>query len=285
MLHHTGFILSFLAGLACAGQAPNREAEGLKVIFEDRFPGAAGASPNAEAWTMIDGGRVTNNEYQTYKADNKNMQISGGGTLQIVPNKDASGKWTSGRLETKGSWEAPVGGMLQIEGAIRFGWNPKTSKRGIWPAFWAMGDSIHHGTPWPQCGELDIMEQLNGDPVAYATVHCGVVPGGPCNEMTGIQSTTPISDDGFHTWAVRIDRRNQDWRQQVITWTKDGRVFLTVTGGRINDQAVWSTLAHSPMFILMNVAVGGDWPGNPDDQTMGGYGSMMEVEYIAVYST
>lgn len=285
MLRHTGFVLSFLAALACAGQAPDRSSEGLKIIFEDRFPGAPGSAPNAEAWNMIDGGRVTNNEHQTYVADNKNMQISGGGTLQIVPNKDANGKWTSGRIETKGSWMAPVGGMLHIEGGIRFGWNPRTSKRGIWPAFWTMGDAIHHGTPWPQCGELDIMEQLNGDPVAYATVHCGVVPGGPCNEMTGIQATTPLAEDGFHTWAIRIDRRDPDWRQQIITWTKDGQVFHTVTGARINDQAVWSTLAHSPLFILMNVAVGGNWPGPPDDSTMGGYGSMMEIEYVAVYST
>jgi beta-glucanase (GH16 family) len=175
--------------------------------------------------------------------------------------------------------------MMQIEAAVRFGWNPKSNKRGIWPAFWTMGDSIRHGTPWPQCGELDIMEQLNGEPVAHGTAHCGVVPGGPCNEQTGITATTPIVDDAFHVWAVRIDRRNADWTQQVITWFRDGQQFHSITGARIGDQAVWSTLAHSPLYIIFNVAVGGTLPGDTDDSTMGGYGSMMEFGQVAVYST
>lgn len=124
-----------------------------------------------------------------------------------------------------------------------------------------LGESIHHGTPWPQCGELDIFEQVNGQLTGYGTAHCGSFPGGVCNESTGRAGTVGIpGGEGFHTWTIKIDRtKGDDWTQEVIEWSMDGRVYHTLRGAELGDQGVWATLAHSPLFVILNVAVGGDW--------------------------
>lgn len=112
------------------------------------------------------------------------------------------------------------------------------------------------------------METINGAPLGYATVHCGNYPGGPCNEPVGLPNNTPLGDNGWHTWTLKIDRSTtgggnngygKDWKKEVLEWSIDGRVFKTLTGAQIADEGIWGTLAHSPLFIILNVAVGGDW--------------------------
>jgi beta-glucanase (GH16 family) len=191
-------------------------------------------------------------------ASAQNVQISGGGTVQLVPRK-TGGRWTSGRIEAKYTPTPQPGKVTMIEGVIRFGDNPQAQKQGIWPAFWMLGEAVRHGTPWPQCGELDIMETINGSPTAYGTIHCGTPQGGPCNEPIGRPVTVPLHDNGWHKWTVKIDRTAGDWRSEKIQWLFDGNVFSTVSGADINDQGIWGTLAHSPMIIILNVAVGGNW--------------------------
>lgn len=122
-----------------------------------------------------------------------------------------------------------------------------------------LGDSIHHGTPWPQCGELDIFEQVDGVPTGYGTAHCGGLPGGVCNEPNGRPGTVGIPNNDFHTWSIKIDRTPGDWTQEVISWSLDGSVYHTLRGSDLGDQGIWATLAHSPLFIILNLAVGGDW--------------------------
>lgn len=85
-------------------------------------------------------------------------------------------------------------------------------------------------------------------------------PGGVCNESQGKAGTTGIpAGDGFHTWSIRIDRSSNDWTQEVIEWSIDGNAYHTLRGAELGDQGVWATLAHSPLFIILNLAVGGDW--------------------------
>ncbi len=201
-----------------------------------------------------------NNEVQDYTRSNQNIQISGGGTIQFVPRKVGLGQWTSGRIESKATFTPQAGKVTTVEAVIRFGDHPQHMKQGIWPAFWLLGDSIHHGTPWPQCGELDIMETINGSPTAYGTTHCGTPQGGPCNEPIGRPATVPLQDNGWHTWSIKIDRTNSNnWRDEKIEWLLDGRVYSTLRGSDIGEEGVWGTLAHSPLFIILNVAVGGNW--------------------------
>jgi len=204
----------------------------------------------------------TNNEVQTYTTSNQNLQLTGGDTVQFIPRKSPSGAWTSARIESKATFTPSPGKLTLFEAAVRFGDHPQAQKQGIWPAFWLLGDAVHHGTPWPLCGELDIMETVNGLPTAYGTTHCGNGDrGGPCNEPIGRGGTVGLGGNGWHTWTLQVDRTNAggDWRGEVIRWLVDGRVFHQMSGADIGDQGIWGTLAHSPMFMILNVAVGGNW--------------------------
>ncbi|KAI0471214.1 glycoside hydrolase family 16 protein [Xylaria cf. heliscus] len=275
-------ILPLLPSLAAAITPPN--VNGMTLKWFDAFEGPAGSSPNTDTWNVMDA-IDTNNEVQAYTHSNNNLQISGGGTIQFVPRKSSTGQWTSGRIESKASWTPEPGKVMMASANILVGDNSIINKQGVWPAFWLLGDAIRHGTEWPQCGEIDIFEQVNGLPAGHGTLHCGTKQGGPCQETTGRSGTIPMILSGFHTWSVKIDLTNSDWRAQTISFQMDGATYYTVTGADLNDAPVWSTLAHSPLYMILNVAVGGDWPGAPNALTLDGYGAMMEVQWAAVYSS
>ncbi|KAK4205488.1 concanavalin A-like lectin/glucanase domain-containing protein [Triangularia verruculosa] len=280
-------LASLLSTLASAGAVPNYP--GYRTLWSDNFAGAAGQKPDSNLWNTITNLK-TNNDLQEYTTSNSNLQLSGGGTVQIIPRLNRqTNTWTSARIETKAVFTPAANKITIFEGSIRFGDHPVHLKQGIWPAFWMLGKAIHQGTPWPQCGELDIMETINGVPTAYGTVHCGSFPGGPCNEPIGRHGTTGITPSGWHTYRIKVDRTaarsGGRWEDEVIDWEVDGRPYYSLRGSEVGDQGVWGTLAHSPMFLILNVAVGGDWPGAPNAQTQDSYGSMMEAEYVAVYSS
>lgn len=282
-MRQTITFLSLLAALVSASPAPNYP--GFTTVWSDGFAGNSGDSPNGNLWNTITNLRV-NNEVQDYTRSNQNLQISGGGTIQFVPRKQGLGQWTSGRIESKMTFVPEPNKVTMVEGVIRFGDHPQQQKQGVWPAFWLLGDSIHHGTPWPQCGELDIMETINGQPTGYGTTHCGTPQGGPCNEPIGRPASTHLPDNSWHQWTIKFHRTSGgNWRDERIEWLLDGRVYSTLRGAEINDEGIWGTLAHSPLFIILNVAIGGNWPGAPNGATGDSWGSMMEVEYVAVYSS
>lgn len=275
-------LLTILPALAAAGVVPQHD--GMKVLWSENFIGAAGSPPSSQ-WKVMDAFLDHNQELQTYTTSNRNLQLSGGGTVQLVPWRGGQHGWTSARIETYKSWTPAPGRITQVEGLIRMGDAGAARQKGMWPAFWMLGQAVREGTPWPRCGELDIFEQRNGEPVGFGTAHCGEYPGGPCNEGSGRGATTGIPDGDWHTWTMRWDRTSGDWTRESITWYRDGQLFHTLTGGMLGDQAIWATLAHSPMYIILNVAVGGIFPGNPNGDTVEGYGSMMEVQYVAVYES
>ncbi|KAJ6440591.1 endo-1,3(4)-beta-glucanase [Purpureocillium lavendulum] len=260
---------------------------GFWRVWQDTFDGASGSAPSGGNWHTITGDLGYNGELETYTNSNWNVQLSGGATLQIVPWRSSSAKngWTSARLESWYTFTPAGGKVTRAEAQIRFGNNSIGNKQGIWPAFWMLGDSLRHGTGWPANGEIDILETINGQLTGYGTLHCDKSPGGICNEGNGIGGSIGIPDQGWHTWRVDIDRRPGDWTAETITWFMDGRQFHQISGGRIGNYNVWNAVAHSPMFFILNVAVGGNWPGYPNGNTQDGYGSMMEVAYVAVYST
>ncbi|KAK1990517.1 family 16 glycosyl hydrolase [Colletotrichum falcatum] len=284
-MHPQTLLSALLLGLvpaASAWDSPNYS--GFTRIWQDTFPGAAGAGVNEGNWQIITNIRV-NNEIQDYTTSRSNLQISGGGTVQIIPQKDAAGRWTSGRIESKYTFTPAAGRVTAAEGLIRFGDTPIANKKGIWPAFWLLGDAMRHGVSWPRCGELDILETVNGQLTGYGTVHCDAYPGGACNEPSGIAGTTAIPDQGWHTWRIQWDRRSGNWRTETVTWFRDGQQFHQITGARIGSEGIWNTLARAPVYFILNVAVGGDWPGYPDGNTVGGWGSLMETAYVAVYQS
>ncbi|KZZ91041.1 endo-1,3(4)-beta-glucanase [Moelleriella libera RCEF 2490] len=260
---------------------------GFNLRWQETFSGSGGSSANSGNWNIISGYLNVNDEWETYSSSTRNVQLSGGNTLRIVPWRDGSAQrgWTSGRLESKYVFTPDAGRITRVEAALKFGTNSQDAKQGIWPAWWMLGDSIRHGKAWPSCGELDIMENINGRMVGYGTAHCQQYPGGICNEPNGLGAAVNMNNNDFHTWRLEFDRRNNDWTQQTITWFLDGRQFQQLSGSRINDYNTWVSLCQSPMYFILNVAVGGGWPGAPNGATQDGFGSMMEVGYVAHYST
>jgi len=236
---------------------------GYNVIWSDTFPGPDGGLPEQSKWNILEGYLRINNELETYMARPHEVQISGGETVQIVPwrNTSTPGGWTSGRLESKYTFTPQHGVKTMAEALIRFGPNPINTKKGIWPAFWFLGDSIRSGTEWPMCGELDVLETINGQLTGYGTAHCGVYPGGVCNEPQGRGATVNIPNQEWQRWRILWDRSRSAnrWQSETITWFLNDQQFHQLSGSQIGEKDVWESLAHQPLFFILNVAVGGDW--------------------------
>jgi len=278
-------LLASIPELALAWGPPNYY--GYRIIWSDAFPGPGGNLPDQSRWNIINGFLGINNELQTYVANPHEVQTSGGATVQLVPwrNTSMKGGWTSGRLESKYTFIPQPGVKTMAEALIRFGPNPIDTKKGIWPAFWLLGDAIRHGTEWPACGELDILETINGQLTGYGTAHCGVYPGGICNEPQGRGATVAIPNQEWQRWRIVWDRSSYGWQCESVTWFMNDQQFHQLWGSQIGDKDVWASLVHKPLYFILNVAVGGDWPGTPNGGTRDGYGSMMEVAYVAQYTS
>ncbi|KAL7805403.1 family 16 glycoside hydrolase [Trichoderma aethiopicum] len=276
-------VLALAIPSARATLSPN--IPGMNLVWQETFIGNQGDMVDLSQWTVVTD-LHNNQELETYTNLPSNMQLSGGQTLQLVPQKSLLGEWTSSRIESIQAWTPSPGKTMQVQAALRGGDSSLDQKAGMWPAFWMLGDSMRHGTPWPLCGELDIFEQINGQLTGYGTVHCDHTGGGACNEPSGLGESIAIpQDDQFHTWTLKIDRSSNYWQTETIQWFMDGTLFHTLTGAQIGDEGLWATLAHSPMYIILNLAVGGTWPGDPTEATLSGWGNMFEVQYVAVYES
>jgi beta-glucanase (GH16 family) len=254
--------------------------------WQANWKGAPNTLPPASDWNIIQSSVNDNNEFQTYTNSNANLRYNGSEALQIIPRKDASAVrgWTSARIETKFTITPEPGKVTRIESALRIGGGSAKSKQGLWPAFWMMGDSFRSkGTPWPQCGELDIFENINGQASVVGVAHCDTYPNGACNEPVGLAANTPLLDNKMHVWRIEINRTASFWADQTITWFSDGKQYHKIKGSQLFDSAAWITLAQSPLYLILNVAMGGNWPGPPNADTGDSYGSMMENNYVAWY--
>ncbi|EPE02551.1 carbohydrate binding family 6 [Ophiostoma piceae UAMH 11346] len=279
------------------------------TLFSDGFAGTVGSLPSTDRWTIDVGTQYTGGaakwgtgETQTYAKSTSNLKITAAGTLLITPVKTTTnGKttWTSGRIENIKTWDftAAVGKKLRIESRLKLGGANAASKQlGIWMAFWSLG-SAYRGNyqNWPAIGEIDIMESLNGAARAYETVHCGTSSGGPCLETTGISTSNTMYRSVWYTVAVVVDRTASktasDWKGESITWLMNEKVLFTVKATTVNNQAAWKALAQTAKFLLLNVAVGGSFPDavagvtTPTSATLGGEGSSLEVDYVAVFTS
>lgn len=251
---------SLLPYLAMADNYDPPTYAGYTLLWSDTFSGSAGASPSTSTWNIVTGYLGVNDELEEYTSSNANLQLSGGSTLQIVPQADAASTygWTSARIESVGSWTPASGLVTRVEAIIDFGTNPASEKQGFWPAFWLLAESYRTGAAsWPGCGELDILETIDGILTGYGTAHCG----DECdddNAYEGLAGTVAIPDNSWHTWRLEWDRTSGNWETETIKWSMDGTDFQTLTGSSF-DESVWTNLAHSPYYIILNMAVGGSW--------------------------
>lgn len=233
-------------------------------LWTEPFSGPVGTLPDRGTWDITLAFN-SNGDIQEYTSSTTNLQLSGHDTLQVLPRRDpATGRWTSGRIESRGAWAPAPGRRLRIQADLRLGPGAPEARTGLWPAFWVLGDVMRRGTPWPVCGEMDIFEHRNGDAVAHGVMHCGTVPeaqpgwhGGVCGEPLGRGAQVVLPDyRAWHTWTIVWDRTPGDWRRESVTWLKDGVPFHVVHGETIGDEGVWASLAHSKVYIILNVAIG-----------------------------
>ncbi|SCO56912.1 related to endo-1,3-beta-glucanase [Fusarium fujikuroi] len=278
-------MLCFFAATGTAWDAP--DIPGFRIMWHDNFNGPSGYLPDLSKWNIQHGYQDLNGDHQEYRASPENVHVMDG-SLHIHPWRDptAAKGWTSGRIESTYTFTPAPGVKTIVQAGISLGFAPNGRKFGIWPAFWLLGDSHRTGGPiWPACGELDIMEHVNGEHETYAAIHCDKSPGGICKEKKGITGSHyhPNSATGLATYKVVIDRTPAMWQYESVSFYVGDELFHTITGGHIGNQEVWKTIAQNKMFIILNVAVGGDWPGPPSPFTAEGSQVGMQVGYVAHY--
>ena len=231
--------------------------------WSDDFDGPAGALPDPTKWTYdLGGGGWGNQELETYTSQPANVHLDGGGHLIIHVDRAGSG-YTSARIKTKGLFTPQYG---RIEARIRLPFG-----QGIWPAFWMLGAN-YPTTPWPDCGEIDIMENVGREPsVNHGSAHGpGYSGGSSISTAYTLPGGAKFSDD-FHVFAI-------DWAPQSIAFSVDGNVYRTIRPGSLPAGAPW--VFDKPFYLILNVAVGGTFPGNPNATTE--FPQEMIVDYVRV---
>jgi len=207
------------------------------------FDGPPGAGPDPELWTHeIGGGGWGDQQRQVYTDAVANAALDGAGRLRITARREPDGTITSARLLTKGRFAIQHG---RVEARIKV-----PGGRGTWPAFWMLGDDIDR-VGWPACGEIDVMEHVGADPrTCHGTAHGPGYSGVGGGVSGSVDLGVDLSDD-FHEYAV-------EWDESGIVWLVDDRAYHRVTPADVPGGWVFD----HPFFLLVNLAIGGDWPGN-----------------------
>jgi beta-glucanase (GH16 family) len=241
------------------------------LTWKDEFTGSNGTSPDTTKWIMESGGNGWgNNELEYYTPRLENLRLEDGNLVIEALKKDFTGsdgvkrRYTSGRLETKGRFSQAYG---RFEARIKI-----PSGQGVWPAFWLLGDDFKV-VGWPACGEIDVMENVDVD---KSTIHGSIHgPGYSAKKSVTTRFALPqgrFSDD-FHVFAV-------EWEPQAIRFYVDDKLYATRTPADLPAGARW--VFDRPFFLILNLAVGGDWPASPD--TSAAFPQRMLVDYVRVYS-
>ncbi|MEU0466016.1 glycoside hydrolase family 16 protein [Amycolatopsis sp. NPDC006131] len=257
-----------LPALVAAATLTAPQAQAATVTFNDDFNGPAGSAVDPAKWQLETGDNVNNHERQYYTAGAANAALDGQGNLVITARRENPGgyncwygpcEYTSARLNTAGRFTQTYG---HFEARMKL---PRG--QGMWPAFWALGNDI--GTNgWPNCGEIDFMENVGFEPnTVHGTIHG---PGYSGAEGIGAAYSGPNFSDGFHTFAV-------DWAPNQIRWYVDGVLYQTRTPADLGGDR-W--VFDHPFFLILNLAVGGYWPGDPDGGTQ--FPQQLVVDYVRV---
>ncbi|ORX99884.1 concanavalin A-like lectin/glucanase domain-containing protein [Clohesyomyces aquaticus] len=225
-----------------------------------------------------------------------NGGVLGTDQLFLLPQKRSDGQWYSARFEGKDSYGCPAGKSLILQAELRAGNASSDKQAGIWPAFWALGESSRKSgsdkREWPACGEWDIFEATDGYDWSLGTLHYGDTNGAGMPQdkilpsIDGKDRKLSYTPKDYHTWALKVDRTDSNWKNQKITWLRDGNQIQEIKGSDAPNEDVWKTLAHQAYYPVLNVAVGSQMPdtkGAPNDQTVSGIGSGMLVNYVAFY--
>lgn len=228
------------------------------LVWSDEFNGSS-LDTSKWGYEIGTGGSGWGNNEQQYYTNRKDNAYVSGGSLHIRAKKESYGgmRYTSARLNTNGKFTFKYG---YVEARIAL-----PSSQGIWPAFWMLGANIG-SVGWPSCGEIDIMEAINAESKTYATCHWN------CNGHAEYGLSTGVSDRmQYHTYGLQ-------WDSQYIRMFVDGnKLYEMYIGNNAGDTEEF----HRPFYLLLNVAVGGNWPGFSIND--GAFPQEMKVDYVRVY--
>ena len=244
--------------LVCCGSA--RPASAATVVsgpFVEDFSGPAGSMPNPQYWSADTGPSAEHGwekgSLQTYTSAPDNVRLDGYGNLVIEARKTGDG-FTSGRVVTRGKIAFPLGTLVARM--------KLPSGQGLWPAFWMLGVNIDT-VGWPGSGEVDIIELINTGTRYNIALH------GPGADVESKGDIADLSADFHNYWVTR--------RADSITVGVDDVALAHFTPESLPEGAPW--VFSAPMFVLLNVAVGGHWPGPPDESTR--FPAAMIVDYVS----
>jgi len=243
-------ILSLLV-LAFASCRENKN----NLIWSDEFN--YHGLPDSSKW-VYDTGYIANEELQYYTERHIENANVNGAYLMIIGKKESvrNFNYTSARIKTEGKFSVKYG---RIEARMKL-----PVGQGMWPAFWMLGTNIPE-VDWPKCGEIDIMEHINKTDTIYGTVHWDN------NGHVSSGSLIPSDVTRFHDYAV-------EWDHDSIRWLLDGKRYY---GFSIKDGINNTAAFHKAFFIILNLAIGGSWPGDPDSTTV--FPDTVFVDYVRVY--
>jgi beta-glucanase (GH16 family) len=246
--------------------------EGYTLVWSDEFNGKKGSLPDVSKWTYDLGGSGWGNrelEYYTNRADNARIED---GKLVITARQEAYASpdgakfnYTSARLKTQGLFSQAYG---RFEARIKL-----PVGQGLWPAFWMLGDNFD-AVGWPKCGEIDIMENVGKEPgMNHGSLH-GPSSTNPTSDQTAtitLPAGQKLSDD-FHIYAV-------EWEPGAVRFYLDSNLYATFSSAEWPAGGAW--VFDHRFFLILNVAVGGNWPGSPDESTV--FPQTMQIDYVRVY--
>jgi beta-glucanase (GH16 family) len=238
-----------------------------KLTWSDEFTGPKGQAPDTTKWVHDTGaGGWGNNELEYYTSLAENASLDGNGNLAIVAEKKTymGSSYTSARLKTEGTFAQAYG---RFEARIKL-----PTGQGIWPAFWMLGNNIAKN-PWPACGEVDVMENIGSQPsVNHGSAHGPGYSGGQALTASYTLPAGAKFADDFHIFAL-------EWEMNTLRFYVDDTLYETRTPADLPAGKTW--VFDHPFFLLLNVAVGGTFPGNPDNTTQ--FPQTMLVDYVRVY--
>jgi beta-glucanase (GH16 family) len=262
--------------LSCGGGATLQPppASGWTLVWSDEFNGPDGSAPDPSKWTYDTGGKGWgNNELECYTNLTQNAQVKGGNLvitamqqLAYSCSDGSTNNYTSARLKTQGLFSQAYG---RFEARIKI-----PTGQGMWPAFWMLGNNITT-VNWPTCGEIDIMENVGKEP---ATVHGSLH--GPSTTARTSDASAPVSLPAGQNFASDFHLYAVEWEPGTIRFYVDTSLYATFTSSQWPAGSTW--VFDHPFFILLNVAVGGNWPGSPDNTTV--FPQQMLVDYVRVYT-
>jgi beta-glucanase (GH16 family) len=240
------------------------------LTWSDEFDEPDGSAPDPSKWTFVTGGNGWGNgELEYYTSRPKNAQIEDGNLIITAEKEDYTGSdgvtrnYTSARMQTMGKFAQAFG---RFEARIKI-----PSGQGIWPAFWMLGADMPTAH-WPGAGEIDIMENIGREPgTVHGTIHG---PGYSGPKAIGSPYSLPSGRfaDDYHVFAI-------EWEPNRLRFYVDDHLYESRTPADLPTGTKW--VYDHPFYILLNCAVGGHWPGDPDDTST--FPQKMLIDYVRVY--